>query len=222
MDKKEIDKRLLSLKDDKYAEFTKNLCPGTDSVFIGVRTADLKALAKEIGCDMQFMRDLPHEYFEEDQLHAFMIGNIRDYDLAIEETERFLPYINNWATCDQLCVRCFKKNKDRLIKRIRKWLKSKDEYTIRFAIGNLMRFYLDDDFREEYPELVAKVRYDTYYVNMMRAWYFATALAKQWDKTIVYLEEKRLDEWTHRKTIQKARESYRISPQHKEYLNALK
>ena len=222
MDKQEIEKRLLSLKDDKYRTFEKNLIPGIETEFIGVRTPELKALAKEIGYDETFLSCLPHRYFEEDQLQAFIISNIRDYDLAIRETERFLPYINNWATCDQLTVRCFKKNREKLIGNIRKWLKSKDEYTVRFGIGNLMRFYLDEGFKDEYHELVMKVRLDTYYINMMKAWYFATALAKQWDRTIGFLEDRRLDDWVHKKIIQKARESFRISTEQKEYLSTLK
>ena len=222
MEKEEITKTLFSLKDDGYREFENGLIPGTAAEFIGVRTPDLRSLARAIGYNEAFLNDLPHRYFEEKQLHAFIISDIRDYDLAIKETEKFLPYIDNWATCDQLSVKCFKKHKEELFIRIRKWLNSEHEYSIRFAIGNLMRFYLDDDFKEEHLVLVADIKDDRYYVNMMRAWYFATALAKQWDKTIVCIEDKRLDEWTHKKTIQKAKESFRISTEHKEYLNSLK
>ena len=222
MKTKEIRERLYSLKDDKYLELEKGLIPDSEDLFIGVRTPDLKTLAKEIGYDKEFLGCLPHGCFEENQLHAFIISGIKDYDTAMKETEKFLPYINNWATCDQLVVKCFIRHKDDLLKKIKKWIRSRHEYTVRYAIGCLMRYYLGEDFKDEYAQMTVKVKLDTYYVNMMKAWYFATALAKNYDEVIPYIEERRLDEWTHKKAIQKARESFRVSPEHKEYLVSLR
>ena len=229
---------LFKLQDVKYRDFQKKLIPTVDpESVIGVRTPELRKLAKQLvrlrtsktaadcktAADVEaFLKDLPHEYFDENQLHAFIISEDKDYERCMADVEEFLPYVDNWATCDQMSPKVFKKNKDGLLLHVRKWLKSDRTYTVRFAIGMLMEHFLDDDFDPEYPKLVAKVKSDEYYVNMMIAWYFATALAKQHDAVIPYLEEQKLDVWTHNKTIQKARESYRITLEQKEYLKTLK
>ncbi len=222
----EIKDELFSLQDIKYRDFQAKLIPtvSADSV-IGVRTPELRKLAKkELKKDNigDFLDTLPHEYFDEKQLHAFIISEIKDYDECIKRLEKFLPYIDNWATCDQLSPKVFKKNKSELLSKIREWITSKETYTVRFAIGMLMQHYLDEDFDIEYPEMVSKVRSEEYYVNMMIAWYFATALAKQYDVVLPFIEGKRLSDWTHNKAIQKSIESYRISPEQKEYLKKLK
>lgn len=217
----EIQERLFSLKDEKYAEFQSRLTPTLPrGYFIGVRTPALRGYAKELakqGC-ADFLGALPHEYFEENQLHAFIISEEKDFDRCIAEVERFLPFINNWATCDQPSPKAFKKAPERLLPYIDRWIKSGETYTVRFAVGMLMRCFLDEHFRVEYAEMVAEIRSEEYYVNMMRAWYFATALAKQYDAVLPFITEKRLDKWTHNKTIQKAVESYRITDEQKEFL----
>lgn len=222
----EIRERLFSLQDIKYRDFQVKLIPGkTADVMIGVRTPELRKLAKEYGkrSDIEeFLNDLPHKYFDEDQLHAFIISDIKDYIECMDEVVRFLPYVDNWATCDQLSPKVFRKHKPALAIQADRWMDSTETYTIRFGIGMLMQHFLDDDFDPKYPERTAGLRSDEYYVNMMIAWYFATALAKQWDTVIPYIENKRLDTWTHNKTIQKAIESYRITPEQKEYLKGLK
>ena len=222
----EIQARLFELKDDKYADFQRKLIPNRPSeTIVGIRTPELRKLAKELykeGDTDGFLSDLPHKYFDEDQLHAFIISLKKDYDKAIDRVERFLPYIDNWATCDQLSPKIFKKHRHELLNHIRKWLDSDRTYTIRFGVGMLMEHYLDEDFSPEYPEMVSKLRSEEYYVNMMIAWYFATALAKQYDTALPYIEGQRLDKWTHNKTIQKAVESYRITAEQKEYLKSLK
>ena len=220
------DLRLFELQDIKYRDFQAKLIPNRDpETMIGIRTPELRKLAKEMAKEPdvnKFLEALPHRWFDENQLHAFIISLTKDYDTCIAQVERFLPYIDNWATCDQLSPKVFKKNKEDLLRHIREWLRSDKTYTIRFAAGMLMEHYLDDDFDPEYPEMVAAIESDEYYVNMMRAWYFATALAKQYDTVLPFIEEKRLDKWTHNKTIQKAVESYRITPEQKEYLKSLR
>ncbi|MCR5747725.1 MAG: DNA alkylation repair protein [Lachnospiraceae bacterium] len=222
----EIREELFEMKDESYRDFQGALIPNIENKeMIGVRTPVLRSYAKKLvkRDDIEeFLGDLPHKYFDENQLQAFIISEIKDYDTCIIETERFLPYIDNWATCDQMSPKVFKKHKKELLRRIKKWIKSDRTYTIRFGVGMLMAHYLDDDFEPAYLKLTAKIKSDEYYVNMMRAWYFATALAKQYDATIHYLEEKKLDAWTHDKTIQKAVESLRISKDQKEYLKTLK
>ena len=223
---KEIVDLLLTKQDIKYRDFQVPLFPNLDKEkMIGVRTPELKKLAKELyGKDIanKFIEMLPHHYFDENQLHAFLISLIKDYETCLKEVERFLPYIDNWGTCDQLSPKVFAKHKEELIVPINKWLKSKHTYTMRFAIGLLMQHYLDDSFKEEYMEMVASIKSEEYYINMMIAWYFATALAKQWESAIKYIEDKRLSPWVHNKTIQKAVESYRISDEQKFYLKSLK
>lgn len=221
---------LIALKDDKNSEFQAKLTPGVDrDKFLGVRVPDARKLAKKICKDesadsliKEFMNNLPHEYFDENMLHALLISEMKDYDACIKEIDRFLPYVDNWAVCDIMSPKMFKKHKDELIAHIKRWSASKETYTCRFGMEMLMSFYLDEDFKPEYLEIPAAVRSEEYYVNMMTAWFFATALAKQWDATVGYIENNRLDTWTHNKTIQKARESYRITPEQKEYLKTLK
>ena len=222
----EIRRSLFDLQDIKYRDFQAKLIPGKDTeIMIGVRTPELRKLAKQmlkredIG---EFLRDLPHRYFDEDQLHAFIVSGIKEYGKCMEELMRFLPFVDNWATCDQMSPGVFKKHKPELLAEIREWLGSEHTYTVRFGIGMLMQHFLDEDFDPAYPELVAGVHSEEYYVNMMIAWYFATALAKQYDAVLPFIEGRRLDPWTHNKTIRKAVESYRISDEQKEYLRSLK
>ena len=223
---KEIQEELFKFQDLKYRDMQIKIIPSVEAeAIIGVRTPDLRKYAKQLSKreDVQeFLDDLPHRYFDEDQLHAFILSEMKDYDRCIEEVEKFLPYVNNWATCDQMSPKIFKKNRKDLLKHIKKWTKSKKTYTIRFGVGMLMEHFLDEDFDIQYPELVAKLRSEEYYVNMMIAWYFATALAKQYDEILPYIENKKMDEWTHNKAIQKSVESYRITPEQKEYLKSLK
>lgn len=190
-----------------------------------MRTPALRALAKTLvkeGAASAFLDDLPHRYFDENQLHAFIVSLENDFATCIKEVEAFLPHVNNWATCDQLLPKAFKKEPGALLPYIKKWIRSKETYTVRFAIGLLMQHFLDEKFETKYADMVAAVRSKEYYINMMIAWYFATALAKQYDKILPYLQENRLDEWTHNKTIQKCVESYRIRPAQKAYLKTLK
>jgi len=221
-----IKEKLFELQDIKYRDFQVKLIPNISlNNVIGIRTPNLRKLAKELVKENQyksFLEELPHKYFDENQLHAFIISEIKDYEECMTYINKFLPYIDNWATCDQMSPKAFKKNKDKLLNEIKKWLKSSKTYTIRFGIGMLMQHYLDADFKEEYLKMVSSIKSDEYYVNMMIAWYFATALAKQYEKAVIYLENNELDTWTHNKTIQKAVESYRITPAQKEYLRKLK
>ena len=221
-----IQEELFKRQDIKYRDFQAGLIPGkTSDVMIGVRTPQLRALAKEItktGDYEEFLRDLPHKYFDEDQLHAFIISGIKDYDRAMEELEAFLPYVDNWATCDQMSPKVFARHTDKLLGAIQTWIASEHTYTVRFAIGMLMQHFLDEQFTDLYPEMVAGVHSEEYYINMMSAWYFATGLAKQYDRILPYLTGHRLDTWVHNKTIQKAVESYRITPEQKAYLRTLK
>ena len=223
---KNVQRELFAMQDLKYRDFHAKLMPTVDKgTVIGVRTPELRKFAKEYGkTEMAkiFLQVLPHQYYEENNLHGLLIEQIKDYEQCIEELERFLPYIDNWATCDLLAVRTVKKHLDLFIKEIYRWMESEHTYTIRFGMNMLMRYYLEDEFKPEYPEKVAAVRSEEYYVNMMRAWYFATALAKQYEKILPFLEEQRMDVWTHNKTIQKATESYRITPEQKEHLRTLR
>ena len=223
---KDIQNLLFAKQDIKYRDFQAPLFPTIDKEkMIGVRTPELKKLAKELfGGETanKFIETLPHQYFDENQLHAFLISLIKDYQTCLKEVERFHPYIDNWGTCDQLNPKIFAKHKDELIISIKEWLKNKHTYTVRFAIGMLMQHYLDESFKEEYMEMVASIKSEEYYINMMIAWYFATALAKQWDSAIKYIENKKLSPWVHNKTIQKAVESYRVTDEQKTYLKSLK
>ncbi len=240
---KDIQSELFSRQDLSYRELQVKIIPNieADSI-IGVRTPELRKLAKELlkREDLQeFLDVLPHKYFDENQLHAFIISEIKDYDRCISEVERFLPFVDNWATCDQMSPKVFKKHRPELLKKIKQWIKAEktvknqDEsgndspsdpstYTIRFGIGMLMQHFLDEDFDTSYPELVAVIRSEEYYVNMMIAWYFATALAKQYETVLPFIRSHRLDTWTHNKAIRKSVVSYRITPEQKEYLKSLK
>ena len=222
----EIREELFKLQDEKYRDFQSALTPTVDAkTAIGVRTPELRKYAKElvkredVG---EFLSDLPHKYFDENQLHAFILSEMKDFDECMEAVNRFLPYVDNWATCDQMSPKVFKKHKKELLSQVKKWLKSKETYTVRFAIRMLMVYFLDEDFDISYPGMVAKIRSDEYYINMMTAWYFATALAKQYDAILPFIEERKLDGWTHNKAIQKAVESYRITDEQKNYLRSLK
>lgn len=222
----EIRKRLFELQDKKYRDFQCRLIPTLESTtIIGVRTPELRRYAKELvkQKDIQnFLSFLPHQYFEENQLHAFIISEIKDNKQCLEELNRFLPFVDNWATCDQLSPKVFKKNRSELIDQIKQWVCSDKTYMVRFGIGMLLEHFLDDDFDSIYLEMVSKISSTEYYIRMMIAWYFATALAKQYTKALPYIEEQRLDIWTHNKTIQKAVESRRITLEQKEYLKCLK
>ncbi len=221
-----IQKQLFSLQDIPYGDFQARLIPNLPrETVIGVRTPELRRLAKRLSGTPEaeaFLGELPHRFFDENQLHAFLLEGVKDYDSCIRLLEAFLPYVDNWATCDQMCPKVLGKQPDRLLGQIRVWLASSHTYTVRFAIGLLMHYYLDGRFAPEYPRLVAAAASEEYYVNMMIAWYFATALAKQYDSILPYLKEQRLGIRIHNKTIQKAVESYRISPEQKEELRALR
>ena len=222
----EIQKRLFALQDKEYQAFTAKLNPTVDpETIIGVRLPALRALAKELKNTDEakdFLSSLPHEYLEENHLHSFLLSGIKDFDEGIAAVERFLPYIDNWAVCDSLRIKALAKYPERLLPYLEKWMKSDHTYTVRCGILNLMNYFLDDRFDEKYPAMVAAVHCEEYYVNMMIAWYFATALAKQYDAALPYLTEQRLDKWVHNKTIQKAVESYRITDEQNAYLKTLR
>ena len=221
-----VQTRLFELQDLKYRDFHAKLMPTVNKEkIIGVRTPALRVFAKKYGKTdeaKEYLQILPHQYYEENNLHGLLIEQIKDYDIGLEELERFLPYIDNWATCDLLTLHMMKKHRDIFIREVYRWMESDQPYTIRFGISMLMRHYLDEGFKPEYPEKVATIRSEEYYVNMMRAWYFATALAKQYEKILPFLEEQRMDIWTHNKTIQKSIESYRITQEQKDHLRTLR
>ena len=217
-----IYERLLSNKDEKYKDFQSKLVPNIDKeTIIGVRTPQIREIAKKVFGTQEantFIQVLPHQYYEENLIHFFLISKIKNFDECVKEVEKFLPYIDCWPVCDQASPLVFKKNHDKLLPLIKKWIKSNHVYTARFGIRMLMNEFLNDDFKEEYLELVSSKKGNDYYLKMMIAWFFATALAKQYDATIKYIENRYLDPWIHQKTIQKAIESYRVSDEHKEYL----
>lgn len=223
---KEIKERLLLLKDDKNADFQRKLTPGIPpESFLGTRVPSLRKLAKELekeGLAQTFLAELPHKYYDENILHSILLSNEKDYTRCITAIKAFLPYINNWAVCDTLRPKSFARHNDALFGEIMQWIASNETYTIRFAIDCLMSEYLGGDFSPAHLEMVARVENEDYYVRMMVAWYFATALAKQWGATIPFMEQRRLPDWTHKKTIQKAIESYRITSEQKTYLRSLK
>ena len=217
---------LFSLQDLKYKEFHQKLMPtvNPDKV-IGIRTPVLRKFAKDFSKREEaesFIKNLPHKYYEEDNLHAFLLEEIKDYETLTQELNNFLPFVDNWATCDMMRPKILKNHKTELLEDIKRWLNSKDTYTIRFAVNCLMNYYLEEDFKPEYLLWVKNIESEEYYINMVRAWYFATALAKQYDETVKLLENNILDKWTHNKTIQKAIESYRITKEQKTYLKTLK
>ena len=230
----EINNKLFEMQDLKYRDFHAGLMPTIDkSLIIGVRTPMLRSFAKELirtakkdaatkEFVSEFLTQLPHKYYEENNLHGFLLESIKDFDTCVKMLERFLPYINNWATCDSIAPSVFKKEPIKLLPYIDKWLEADEVYTIRYAIGALMKYFLNDLFEVKYLEKVAGVVSEEYYVNMMIAWYFATALAKQYDEAVKFIENQRLEKWTHNKAIQKAVESNRITKEQKAYLKTLK
>ena len=224
-----VQKDLFEMQDLKYRDFHSKLMPTVEKEkVIGVRTPQLRKytsfflkLSSQTEIET-FMHTLPHKYYEEDNLHGFIIERIKDYEECIDALNAFLPYIDNWATCDMMNPKVLKKEPERLLGQIKRWLKAKETYVVRFAMGCLMNYYLDEYFKAECPEMVAEVQSDEYYIQMMQAWYFATALAKQYNTILPYLLEHKFSMWVHNKTIQKAVESYRIKPEQKEYLKTLK
>ena len=223
----EVQQNLFGMRDAAYAAFIAKLTPGfPPSHFIGVRVPLLRTIArsfaKEEAASQRFLSHLPHSYYEEDMLHGMLISLVKDYDRCLDLTDRFLPYVDNWAVCDTLSPKVFAKNKAQLLENILRWSSSSHTYTCRFGLRMLMTHFLDDSFSADFLEIPAAIRSEEYYVKMMVAWFFATALAKQWEATLPYLENRQLDPWTHRKTIQKAIESYRIPPERKDYLRTLR
>lgn len=223
----ELQQNLFGMRDAAYAAFIAKLTPGfPPSHFIGVRVPLLRTIArsfaKEEAASQSFLSHLPHSYYEEDMLHGMLISLVKDYDRCLDLTDRFLPYVDNWAVCDTLSPKVFAKHKAQLLENILRWSSSSHTYTCRFGLRMLMTHFLDDSFSADFLEIPAAIRSEEYYVKMMVAWFFATALAKQWEATLPYLEKRQLDPWTHRKTIQKAIESYRIPPERKDYLRTLR
>lgn len=219
----DLTETLFSAQDPVYRDFQARLIPNIPKeTIIGVRTPELRRIAREMPEAEVFLQQLPHRYFEENQVHAFALERCRDYEKTVSLVEDFLPYVDNWATCDQLRPKAFRKHRAELLNRIHGWLHSEHPYTVRFGVGMLMSHYLDEAFSSEHLSWVASIQREEYYVRMMAAWYFATALAKQYDDTIPYLTQHRLEPWVHNKTIQKAIESYRVSNEQKAYLRTLK
>lgn len=217
---------LIEVKDDEYQKFQAKLVPNIPpETIIGVRTPQMRKIAKEVFQSEirdEFLSDLPHKYYEENLIHFFVLAMIKDFDECVHLVEEFLPYVDCWPVSDQATPKSFKKNHQRLLPYIKKWISSQHVYTARFGIRMLMNEFLGEDFKEEYLELVASKEGEDYYLKMMIAWYFATALAKRYDESVKYIENRRLDEWVHKKTIQKAVESYRVTDEHKEYLRSLR
>jgi len=218
-----IRKELLSMADEEYKEFSAKLMPTVckDKV-IGIRIPVLRKFAKTLTDYGDFLQNLPHKYFEEDNLHAFLIERETDFDRCIQKLDAFLPFVDNWATCDSMKPKVLKTEPEKLLSHINRWINSEDVYAVRYGINLLMSYYLDEHFDEKFLKLVCDIKSDEYYINMMRAWYFATALAKQYEKTLPYIEKQMLDKWTHNKTIQKAVESFRITKEQKTYLRNMK
>lgn len=222
---KEIQNKLFEMQDQKYQKFHSALMPTIlKTKVIGVRVPRLKDYAKTLKTvDVSgFLNTLPHKFYEENNLHAFLIAEIKYFDQCITAVNRFLPFVDNWATCDSLRPKCFKDNSEKLLNEIKKWLRSKHTYTIRFGIEMLMVHFLGNSFQPKFLNMVAEIKSQEYYVNMMIAWYFATALAKHWQETIVVLEKHILSKDVHNKTIQKAVESCRITLNQKQYLKTLR
>ncbi len=217
---------LMKYKDENYKEFQSKLVPNISAdTIIGVRTPDLRKIAKDLfdtKNGKMFLETLPHKYYEENLVHFFMIAMIKDFDACINETEKFLPYIDCWSVCDQSSPKIFRKNHNKLLPYIQKWISSEHIYTSRFGMRILMNEFLDEDFKPDFLKFVSSKNSNDYYLKMMKAWFFATALAKQYDASIIYIEEHKLDDWCHKKTIQKALESYRVTKEHKEYLKTLR
>ena len=222
----EIQKELFSLQDKEYMKFLSKLTPNvSEDTIIGVRIPEIRKLAKKLVKNNEyedFLKELPHKYYDENLLHGAIISESKDFEKCIKLLDNFLPFVDNWAVCDTISPKIFKKYKKELIEKIKEWSQSDKTYTCRFSVEMLMTHFLDEDFKKEYLEVVADIHSEEYYVKMVVAWFFATALAKQWDYAVIYLEDNRLDVWVHNKTIQKARESLRISLEKKEYLKKLK
>ena len=223
----DISTHLLSLRDDKYGDFHASLIPNVlRERIIGIRMPVLRAFVKELSKDesavAQFIATLPHHYLDEYTLHALLVAEIRDFPTAMAECERLMPYIDNWAVCDVFSPKAFSKDRNTLYGRCLQWLQSDRTYTVRFGIVTLMRHFLDKDFRHDVLDRVSAIRSDEYYINMAVAWFFCDALIKQWDSALPYLEQHRLNPWTHNKTISKCIDSFRIAPERKEYLRTLK
>ena len=221
-----IQKELFALQDKEYMRFLSKLTPNiSEDTIIGVRIPEIRKLAKKLvknNEDEDFLKELPHKYYDENLLHGAIISESKNFEKCIKLLDNFLPFIDNWAVCDTISPKIFKKHKKELIEKIKEWSQSDKTYTCRFGVEMLMTHFLDEDFKKEYLEIVANIHSEEYYVKMVVAWFFATALAKQWDYAVIYLENNRLDVWVHNKTIQKARESLRISMEKKEYLKKLK
>lgn len=223
-----IQEKLFSFQDKSYRDFHSALIPNIDKErIIGVRVPILRKLAKQLFKEKEslcreFMKNPMHKYYEENNLHALFIEEIKDFDECIEELDIFLPWVDNWATCDIMAPKVLKKNKEKLLKHIKRWISSKEEYTVRFGVRLLMNYFLDDDFKDEYLKEVSLIKSDKYYIKMMIAWFYATALVKKYNETVLYLKNNCLDIWVHNKTIQKAIESNRISNEEKIYLRTLK
>ena len=222
----EIQKELFSLQDKEYIKFLSKLTPNvSEDTIIGVRIPEIRKLAKKLVKNNEyedFLKELPHKYYDENLLHGAIISESKNFEKCIKLLDNFLPFVDNWAVCDTISPKIFKKYKKELIEKIKEWSQSDKTYTCRFGVEMLMTHFLDEDFKKEYLEMVANIHSEEYYVKMVIAWFFATALAKQWDYAVIYLENNRLDVWVHNKTIQKARESLRISLEKKEYLKKLK
>ena len=222
----DIETELFKLQDKKYQKLQVNLVPNVDKEkIIGVRVPDIRKLAKKYKNDDSinlFLKELPHKYYDENLLHGLIISEINDYNKCVEEVQKFLPHVDNWAVCDTMSPKIFAKHKDKLMIEIKKWMRSSKVYTCRFGIRMLMNHFLKDEYKKEYLELPASIQTDEYYLKMMIAWFYATALAYRWDDAVKYLDEKKLDKWIHNKTIQKAIESYRITDSQKEYLRKIK
>ena len=218
--------RLAVCGSEKYRDFQSRLVPNIPKeTILGVKTPDMRKIAKEIKGTKEaeeFLAELPHKYYEENLVHFFLIAMIRDFDECVKAVETFLPYVDCWPVCDQSSPKVFAKNHEKILPLIKKWMGSEHVYTVRFGIRMLMNEFLGEDFRPEYLELVAAVKGDDYYIKMMAAWYFATALAKRYDESVVFIEERMLEPWTHKKAIQKAIESFRVSDEHKEYLKSFR
>lgn len=218
--------KLNKVKSEEYKEFQSKLVPNiSKDTILGVKTPEMRDIAKEVFVSKDrddFLSDLPHKYYEENLIHFFAISMIKDFEECAKRVEEFLPYVDCWPVSDQATPKTFKKNHQRLLPLIKKWISSEHVYTARFGLRMLMNEFLDNDFKEEYLEVAANKRGEDYYLKMMVAWYFATALAKQYDATIKYFEDHKLDDWVHKKAIQKAVESYRVTDEHKEYLKTLK
>ena len=218
--------RLVACGNEKNRDFQSKLVPTIPKeTILGVKTPDMRKIAKEMkGTEeaQKFLMELPHKFYEENMVHFFLIAMIKDFDECVKAVETFLPYVDCWPVSDQSSPKVFAKNHVQLLPIIKKWIDSEHVYTARFGIRMLMNEFLGEDFRPEYLEWVAAVQGEDYYIKMMVAWYFATALAKKYDESVVYIEEHRLEPWTHKKTIQKAIESLRVSDEHKEYLKTFR